>query len=172
MGKAEDRKSRSETWVGRGPDCQWYSVESGQLFEAAGESKGMGEDLGVWEGPTSPTEDSSSPPWEDPEVGGMGKVPCWAPCLASLPAYPDGQRRVCSRGQGPRLRGQGWAQASRPAASGSLLQLKGQGVPNSARPDWHWRSASWQTERQGGRTLPSGVQWGTSSPQRSLRKFW
>lgn len=54
--------------------------------------------------------------------------------------------------------GQGWEQASRLAASGSLLQLKGQGVPSSARLDWHCRSASWQTERQGGRIVPSGVQ--------------
>lgn len=55
-------------------------------------------------GSTSGTEDSSSPPWEDPEVRGMGRVPCWAPSLAPLPAHPDGQKRVCNRGQGPRLR--------------------------------------------------------------------
>lgn len=54
--------------------------------------------------------------------------------------------------------GQGWEQVSRLAASDSLLQLKGQGVPSSARLDWHCCSASWQTERQGGRIVPSGVQ--------------
>ena len=46
MGKAENRKSRSDMG-GKGSRLSVvYSVESGQLFAAAGESKGIGEGVG------------------------------------------------------------------------------------------------------------------------------
>ena len=99
MRKVEGRKLGSEAWVGSNLDYHWYSVESGLLFAAAGANERIGKDLAGWEGPISPAEDSSSPPWEDPE--GMGRVPCWPLSFAPLPAHPDRQRRMGSRGQGP-----------------------------------------------------------------------
>lgn len=162
-------KLGSEAWVGSGPDCWWYRWWSqASCLQQLEQVKGWG---GIWEGGRVPLAPRTSLPlpgetqrrWAESHAGPL-------PLLLCLPAL-IGKGGWAAEGRG-RLQGQGWAQDSRPAASGSLLQLKGQGVPRSARPDWHWRSASWQTERQGGRTLPSGVQWGTSSPQRSLRKFW
>lgn len=83
----------------------------------------------------SPANYSSSSPWEAPER--LARVQGWSSFLCPMPAPPDQQRWTGGqRGRGPAW-GQGWAQASRPAASGSLLQLKGQGVPSRARPDWH-----------------------------------
>lgn len=135
--------------AGSRADCGGRGVEPGGLVTA-------------WE---ELAEGRVSPPPESHAAAAAAVVPC-RPALC-----PDGRRRAGRRKAGT-PQGQGWAQASSPAASGSLLQLKGQGVPSKARPDWHWRSASWQTGRHGGRTVPREVQWGTSSPHRSLRKLW
>lgn len=59
-GRRQEVKIRRLGWEGV-QIVSGTAWESGQLFAAAGESKGIGEDMGSWEGPTSSTEDSSSP---------------------------------------------------------------------------------------------------------------
>lgn len=45
MRKVEGGELGSEAWVGSNLDDHWYSVESGQLFAAAGANKRIGKDL-------------------------------------------------------------------------------------------------------------------------------